>query len=283
MVMMPLPGGDAEATRLLLHEAFHVLQPDVLPLPDFPPMPAGAALLDEPDGRIWLQLEWRALAAALRASGGDQDLAVERALLFRAERFTFASTEERTRETLLDEAEGMAEYTARRIDGTSATTLAEVILRDAPAAPSFIRSFPYFTGPAYGYLLDARLPGWRAMLQRRHNLAELLADTLPRTRRVDAGVLRVRAFAAAAVLGLEELQAREDARWKARRQRIAALRRRFVDAPQFRLRPGALRISFNPQDQVSLGDAGTVMANVKWRDGGGGQLDAPDGALVTAN
>lgn len=282
MVMLPLPDDPTTATRLLLHEAFHVLQPDVLPLPSFAATPAGAALLDEPDGRIWLQLEWRALGAALTARGGAQDLAVERALLFRARRFALASAEERTRERLLDEAEGMAEYTAARLGGESAAELAAAIARDAPAKPSFIRAFPYFTGPAYGFLLDARRPGWRKALRGRHDLAALLAETLPAARRPDAGDVRGRAQAAGAAFGLAALTMREQARWRARQQHIAELRRRFVAGPTLRLRPaGGLHISFDPRDQVSLGAAGTVMANVKWRDAGGAELDAPAGALVT--
>src|SRR3990172_7081273 len=47
--------------ELLLHESFHIVQPQLVPNG-----PAGAnEHLDAVDGRYWLRLEWRALARAL--------------------------------------------------------------------------------------------------------------------------------------------------------------------------------------------------------------------------
>jgi hypothetical protein len=86
---------------------------------------------------------------------------------------------------------------------------------------------------------------------------------------------------AAARYGYAALRAAEDARWTAREREIAALRRRFVDGPTLRLRPGALRISFDPRAQTPLGDAGTVMRGLTWKGDAGAELDAPDGALVS--
>jgi hypothetical protein len=281
MVRLPLPERDAVATRLLLHEAFHALQAEVLPLPPFDALPAGAAILDEPDGRIWLQLEWRALAAALTTRGAEQDLAVERALVFRARRFALASVDERTRETLLDVSEGMAEYTGLRLAGAGATDFAARLQHDGPARKSFIREFCYFTGPAYGFLLEARRPGWRTSLRQQHDLAVLLAETLQPEQRPGAGDLGGRARQAGAAFGLDELTLREAARWKTRQEHIAAVRRLFVDGPLLRLRPLEMRIGFNTDEQVSLGEAGTVMSNLTWREEHGGALDAPGGALLT--
>lgn len=51
------------------HEAAHVAQPSVLPRAAYSQTGAGFGLLDEPAGRTWLRLEWRALVSALRSSG----------------------------------------------------------------------------------------------------------------------------------------------------------------------------------------------------------------------
>src|SRR5688500_2500118 len=70
--------------ELLLHESFHIVQPQLVPNG-----PAGAnEHLDAVDGRYWLRLEWRALARALRESGAVRGQAVREALAFRQARHT---------------------------------------------------------------------------------------------------------------------------------------------------------------------------------------------------
>ncbi len=54
--------------RLLAHEAFHRVQPDL----DLAPAGALPVHLDEEAGRVWLQLEWNALQRALLAEGEDR-------------------------------------------------------------------------------------------------------------------------------------------------------------------------------------------------------------------
>src|SRR3954468_12580230 len=102
MVMGPLPE-DAFARRMLLaHESFHRVQAKL----GFPSTGPSNAHLDSVDGRYWLQLEWRALAKALR---GDRQ-AVRDALAFRAKRralIAAAANDERE----LEMHEGLAEYT----------------------------------------------------------------------------------------------------------------------------------------------------------------------------
>src|SRR5688572_33283333 len=70
------------AYEIMLHEMFHGVQPQL-----------GLAVgilenehLDALDGRYWLQLEWRALARALTASGVQRNAAVRDAPAFRQER-----------------------------------------------------------------------------------------------------------------------------------------------------------------------------------------------------
>jgi hypothetical protein len=233
MVLLPLPEEDPEALRLLIHEAWHVVQPTVLPLPAFHEDGAGSSLLDEPEGRLWLQLEWRALAASL-TSGKAQSVAIRDALLFRQKRFSLATVHERRRETLLDLSEGLAEYTGWKLSDGTAPQLAAQILAEAPSRPSFVRSFPYFTGPAYALLLDQRRPGWIALLRKELDLQRLVAETLPEElRQIDGR----RAGKVGRAYGLSELKVREQARWKTRQRQLAELHQRFVNGPTLRVRP----------------------------------------------
>jgi len=293
MVVLPVPVDSVAATRLLLHEVWHVAQPSLLPLPLASEGGALSAQLDEPMGRTWLQLEWRALARALESSGTVEREAIDHALLFRARRYAAAPPAEQARQRLLDLSEGLAEYSAWKLMGSDVRSLAGMIRDVAPAARSFIRSFPYYTGPAYAFLLDRHAPGWIAKLRTTPDLQSLLARALHGERAsviaaltgaaLDTGRLAQSAERAGAAYGLAALRQAEDTRWADRQRQIAELRARFVDGPTLRLRPGALRISFDPSRQTALGESGTVMGNLLWRGADGAELSAPEGALVTAD
>lgn len=295
MVILPLPADSAAAVRLLIHEATHVAQPEIVPRPAANETAAGSDLLDAPAGRTWLQLEWRALAAALDAAGTARDRALGDALLFRARRYADAAPAERARERSLDLSEGLPEYTAWRVTRGGARALARSLRADAPALPTFVRAFPYFTGPAYALLLDARAgDAWRARLRATPDLQLLALGTmrgappevgaalrasgaLPKS---DSLALARRADAAGRRYGLDSLRGAEEARWAERQRLLAAMRGRFVAGPTIRLRPGSLQISFDPRSQTSLGADGTVMGNLVWRGPNGAELRAPGGALV---
>ena len=306
MVLLPLPSDSAAAVRLLLHEASHVAQPAVLPTPRYMEGGAGAEQLDRPEGRVWLQLEWRALARAVEAAlGHDVDTAAAArdaadALLFRARRYLDADAAERTRQRSLDLVEGLPEYTAWRLgtDRETAMRFAATIHREAPRIASFERGFPYFTGPAYAFLLDWRAGDrWRSGLAATPDLQRLLLATLPSTppavaaalgddppAPAAAGELRRLADDAARRFGGDSLRAAEERRWTTREGERADRRRRFVDGATLRIRqPGGLSVTFDQNGQVSLGAAGTVMAKLVWKGADGAELRAPAGALVAAD
>lgn len=308
MVLLPFPVDSATATRLLVHEAMHVEQPSLLPQPTYNETANGSGLLDEAAGRTRLREEWRALAAALRASAGVEGIggrarrdAIRDALIFRAARYADATPEEITRERAIDVTEGLPEYTSWRL--THATDRAFAAQVDsAPARlPSFVRGFVYYTGPAYAMLLDDyEGSAWRREVRALPDLQRLLFvawhDRAPHD--PDAAVIgdalaghtlgtaqRARLATlgreAAARYGGSTIRAEEDARWSAREKQLAEYRARFVTGPTLRIRPKSLNISFDPRGQASLGDAGTVMANLAWRGPDGAELHAPAGALVT--
>jgi hypothetical protein len=164
--------------ELFLHELFHCVQPKLgLAAPAL-----DSEHLDAADGRYWLRLEWRALARALRESGEQRSLAVRDALAFRqARRMLYPDSVESERGQEI--TEGLAAYTGTVLAAESA---ADAIVgavdllagADADAAASFIRTFAYISGPAYGLLLDASSPGWTRTVRGTDDLATLVMRAL---------------------------------------------------------------------------------------------------------
>src|SRR5881397_21172 len=139
--------------ELFLHELFHGVQPRLGLM-----APALATEhLDAADGRYWLRLEWRALARALRESGGERNLAVRDALAFRqARRMLYPASVEDERGQEI--TEGLAAYTGTVLAAQSAADaiVGAVDLLDGAETgaleASFVRTFAYVSGPAYGLL-----------------------------------------------------------------------------------------------------------------------------------
>ncbi len=218
-----LPRDDAQARgRLMIHELFHRVQPDLGLLL----MGESNDHLDTLDGRYWLQLEWRALARALRTSGAERLDAIRDALAFRARRralFAGAAESERADEI----REGLAQYTGTVVAAPSrAAAIADALkqLADAEATPTFVRTFAYPSGTAYGLLLDAFAPGWTRRLRPTDDLGELLMAATGVGPADDAGSADGR-------YGGPALRVAEVKRDEVQKARVAELRRRFVDGP----------------------------------------------------
>ncbi len=274
MVMWPLPDAPYARGRLLAHELYHRIQDD-LGLPAASP---GNAHLDGVDGRIWLRLEWRALAEALIRGGEDRRRAALDALAFRARRRALAGPAAGEEERALEMNEGLAEYTGYRLSGLPAGVLPDRVaarLEDPPSG-GFSRNFAYRSGPAYGLLLDAVRGGWRARLTARSDLGQLLADAIHAPADLERSALeRARRYDG------ERLIAAETAAGEQRRARVAEHRRRFVDGPALRLPlTPAASYSFDPNGIEVLDDARSVFDRLHLSDDWG-VLDASSGAMVT--
>jgi hypothetical protein len=272
MLMWPtIPTDTIDRRITFAHELFHRIQPALgLMAPDSPNLQ-----LDTPEGRLWLQLEWHALASALIAQGPAQTEAIRDALAFRSHRHELFAGSTQT-EASLEIAEGVPEYTgtiAGEPDRDSARWRAIRKLTDPDQSITFVRSFAYTSGPPYGLLLDSRLPGWRTKLSAQSDLSVLLATTLPPHSAVPAEA-RSLLYGAVAIRMAETERAQRAEAGRAR------YRARLVDGPTLLL-PGGRKFafSFNPSTLVSLGEANTVYptfhATAEW-----GTLDVTDGVLV---
>ncbi|MFL6584443.1 MAG: hypothetical protein ACJ8KU_07985 [Chthoniobacterales bacterium] len=277
MIMLPLPEEKHRRAALMAHEMWHRIQ-EPLGLPQ-----SGAKNdhLDTRAGRFWLQLEWRALAAALSRTGTAEQEAITDAVTFRARRqqiFPEAAAEERSMEM----NEGLAEYTGVRLSGSADLRryVIDVELKDAPAKPTFVRSFAYATGPAYGVLLDESAPGWPTRVRRTDNLTELLAKArgiaLPADL-VATADKRAEAYAGAALAESEANRERD----RAETEKI--YRARLVDGPVLVIPLQKMNMQFNPGNLIPLPGHGTVYPQIRIIDAWGVLDVTNNGALLASD
>ena len=276
MILWPLPEYRWERTSLMAHECFHRIQP-ALGI-----QPKGDILngqLDARDGRIWLQLEFRALASALWSTGVERTRAIADALYFRAyRRSLFPGSAER--ENALEINEGLAEYTGVTIASRSngeAMSRDETALQLAPQKRSFVRSFAYITGPAYGFLLDQSGQPWRPKIRANSDLSQLLAvayhiSVPPVT---NAGALRrEQAYNGDEIITLENDRA------ELREKAIADAKARLIDGPVLILPLGPnVQYTFNPNALMAIDDNTTVYPSTQITDEWG-VLQVDNGALL---
>jgi hypothetical protein len=254
----------------MLHEMFHGVQPRL-----------GLTVgnleneqLDALEGRYWLLLEWRALARALGTSGALRNAAVRDALAFRQARrriYPAAAVNERA----LEIGEGIASHAGTVLAASSraeASANALAILTGVQGGESFVRTFAYVSGPAYGLLLDEASPGWHRALRASDDLGLLLMNAL--------GIQPANeAAGAAAGYGGGELRAAEEQREQLRQSRINELRLRFVDGPVLVIPGGGSGMSDSRGATVIPG-SGTVYFHLYRASGDWGTLEARNGVLL---
>jgi hypothetical protein len=257
--------------EFMLHELFHRIQPHLGLI-----TPGGQgqnAHLDTIEGRVWLRLEWRALARALGQFGEDRRRAVSDAAAFRAMRrsqFANAAEDERVEEI----REGLAQYTGTVATAASpAEAAASAIehLAGAEGAETFLQQ-AYATGVAYGILLDTASPDWRRRVRSDSDLGQMLIAALEITPVADA-------IEASARYGGAAVRAAEQTRDEQRRARLLELRNRFVDGPGL-LVPSGGSGTFNAVGATPIPGAGTVFVLPYRQRGGWGTLEATNGVLV---
>jgi hypothetical protein len=160
---------------LMLHELFHRIQPDL----GLITLSGQNAHLDTVEGRVWLRLEWRALARALGQSGEDRKRAVSDAAAFRlARRSQFANSAENER--VEEIREGLAQYTGTVATAASHAEAVASALEQLAAAEqheTFLQQ-AYTTGVAYGILLDTASPDWRRRVRSDSDLGQMLMAAL---------------------------------------------------------------------------------------------------------
>lgn len=271
MVMWPLPDAPFARRALLAHESWHRVQEKL----GFAQTGPKNTHLDDAAGRTWLRLELRALARALESGSKS---AVEDALAFRAKRHALiASAAEEER--LLEMHEGLAEYTGTAIaEPRVKERAAEVakIVRGADRNQSYIRSFAYVTGPAWGALIEMRSPQWTRSVKATDDLARVAQ------RAWKVGAIAKNADARAVKYGAAEVKAAENARAEKKRIELAELRAKFVDGPTLTVPNSGGNMTFDPYGLQPLGEHGTIYRSMTI-SGPWGKLEVTSGGALVAS
>jgi len=258
---------DDERQQVMLHGLFHRIQPEL----GFTADNGSNEHLDTLEGRVWMQLEWRALRRALESSGDDRAEAIADALAFRRERrrlFPGAAENERREEI----KEGLPSYTGVAVWANSPADAHRAAAPPASVEASIVGAFAYISGPAYGVLLDDLLPQWRRQVRATSDLGDMLASADNRPLTTDLA-------AAAARYDGARLRTAEEARERARQARVAELRRRFVEGPVLTMPAAGSRTS-DSTDAVGIPGAGTVLFHNFTLTARWGRLTADGGVLL---
>lgn len=277
MVMWPVSDFRQPRERLLLHECFHRLQEKL----GLPARDAVNPHLDTLNGRIWIQMEWRALERALRQSGPARKAAIADALLFRGYRRSLFPNSANN-ENALELNEGLAEYTGVRLssaDLEETAVRANLILRQARNNSTFARSFAYVSGPAYGALLDFSDGPWRASLKPSTDLGALLQQRYGI--RIDLSEAATRA--AISRYDGDEIVTIETQQEQRRQQQIAESRKKFLDGRVLILDLSPdVHYSYDPNNVVGIDATNTVYPTMRMVDAWG-VLTVTDGAWLERN
>lgn len=266
--LVEVPEETEERRALLLHEAFHAIQPEL-------GYATGEQLndhLEEEQARLWLRLEAEALKAALSAEGAEWTDRLRDALRFNRQR-AILYPQSRFKESTLVNHEGLAEYTGIALSGGDAAKMAIERLDSVTARPSLVRSIGYVLGPAYALLLDRGRADWKGAALAGAPLPLLLEAAL------DGGA---EPGVAARAYDMERIAREEAARGEERAAELADLRRRFVEGPVLILPFRRMNITFNPNRVVGLDNLGTIRSGAEVTDLWG-RLVAKGDVLLAGN
>ena len=277
MILWPALGGDkVPRTRLMMHELFHRIQ-DNLGLPAANP---ANAHLDTRDGRVWMQLEWRALAAALKSDSEARRAAIEDALTFRVFRRSLIPSAA-AEENALEINEGLSEYTGVKLSGQpdakQRSYAAQRCQNHAQLFPTLSRSFAYTSGPAYGLLLDAYQQDWRKGFRPDSDLAALLLTAAGAKLPSD---IKSEANKRAASYDAKALKEEEDRRAAQRQKKLKEYQAKFVDGPHLTIPLGnELNYSYDPNTVQVFEGLGMVYPTLSVTDAWG-VLEVSGGAVM---
>ena len=275
MVMWPVNDYRQPRERLLVHECFHRIQGEL----GLPARDAVDNHLDSADGRIWLELEWRALERALREPASARKQAIADALLFRGYRRSLFP-EAAANENNLELNEGLAEYTGMKLtseDEQELTFRGDRALREGASNLSFARSFAYTSGPAYGALLDLSGRQWRKQIASVGDLGKLLGSSYSLENPKPS---REAALAAASRYEGQEVVSLETRRAEEREKRIAGARQKFIEGPALILPlTKDVNYSFDPNNVMGIDSLNTVYPTMRLVDAWG-ILEVTDGAWL---
>ncbi|WP_029906160.1 hypothetical protein [Prevotella sp. 10(H)] len=283
MVMYPLPIDKYMRNVLIIHEMFHYRQPELgLSIPkDVNSYRNKHA--DDMQARIYFKLEWKALEKAVRENKANlMKKYIREALIFRAYRQSLFEKAARD-ESMFELHEGLPEYTAHTLCSESEEALKEQVLIAIERIydhPSYIRSFAYSSGFAYAYLLDKVKVEWRKGLKYDNDLSKLLQTAckieLPSDiEKAKDGIKNKYDF--------ETINKTESKRKEDKDKLQTLYREMFTQKPVLIIPLTQPNIGFNPNGVESLGELGSVYADLYTAIDLWGKLNISEGACLLGN
>ncbi|WP_320051736.1 hypothetical protein [uncultured Acetobacteroides sp.] len=275
MIMLPLPASKQERISLLAHELFHVAQPSL----GFLQYNTENKHLDQRNGRIYLRLELEALKKAVQSkSTSEQKIHLANALTFRKYRYMLYKDADTT-ENQLELNEGIAEYTGQSVSAISdeqSIASLEQSINSFYSNPTFVRSFPYQTIPAYGYLLAKVKSDWNKEITSQTNLTSYFATQLgiQLPKDIEKSVERT-----SDQYGGQAIISEEKAREEKTKKQVAEFKRKFIEQPHFEIGLMKMQVAFDPRNIMPLEDKGTVYPTIRVSDSWG-VLTVKNGALM---
>lgn len=260
---------------LLIHEMFHYNQ-NLLNLESPDGQPENKHL-DEMNARIYLKLEWQALNKALNSDGEEKITAIKDAITFREHRRKQYNCYES--ENILEIHEGLPEYTGVVCSLDSKSDIENLMqkkLKNILNTDSFVRSFAYYSGPAYGILIDENNFDWRKNLTYNSDLGQILKNSY----KID---IKLNSIEKAKMrYGYKKIYNEELVRKQNLDRKLQEYENKFIKNSIVSIELEEAHIGFNPNNLVPFKDIGTIYPNINITDSFG-TLELKDGGCLLSN
>ncbi len=263
MVALPLPETKVERLNLLIHESFHRIQPEL----GFDFLNEVQNIhLDSKMGRIYLKLELEALKKALVSN--DFEIHIKNALVFRNYRYQ-EFPEAKNVENSLEINEGLAEYTGSILSQRSDSDLKEHYISQIDwfyTMPTFVRSFPYFTIPIYGYFMQKSHKDWNLQINKATNLTDFISDFWKMEFKV---LTNKEILIVGKEYGIASIIENETQRDIAKEDLTINYKKNFLGDSIVEIGLENIKISFSPSNIMPIDSLGTVYPNLRIIDNWG--------------
>jgi hypothetical protein len=258
MVAFPLPKETTERQTLFTHEMFHHLQNELLT----GNQSYNNQHIDNKDARILLKLEWNALNTAIGSKKKQQKQAINDALIFNYYRKQLYVGSD-TMETKFEILEGLAEYTAVKLCISNKNDII-TRLQDKKTyfwnLDTYLRSFGYYSGILYAFLLDFSNADWRNQINTNSSLQKILQNQLDISLPTD---LKLEYEKIKFNYGFDTISVYEVNREIENKRIIVDYIEKLTIKQHLTLKLVNRKIGFNPTNLISVDTLGTIFPNVQ--------------------
>lgn len=278
--MTPLPGeeNDFRIKSQAVHSLFHRFQ-----------MISGTSSfgyntnnMDEPEARLWIKLEWRALRKALTTEGEEQKLAIRDALIFRGANRELYQKYSKD-ENLFENYEGLATFTYTLLCTQSPDECRARIFENLDriySMQSYSRSYGFIHGALYASLLNEKGFDFSRVKTNEIDLGKAVKEKynieLPSICRDVAGSLALN-------YNIAEINQEEAQRLADLKESIHKQISIFTEKPVVFVELESPYFDFEPEDIHSLDTLGTLYTSIRVSDNWGKLTVNKGGCLVSNN